>query len=348
MQIEYQNSKTDYISFLNFRLRQGLRKRPAVIAILVTYFLAIVVYDKKGFHWGNLITGIFILTILCVILYLIIYLRNVISLNRSASGEESYLLRRRLTINDEGLGIEYIDANKLKLLNWKDILSVKTSEKFIYLTLANKRMFPITKANVSPNSEVDIFVNEIESNLIKLRGPIYFLQNKPLTKPPKWAYYICLIPMVGAFAGVALIANGLFKYKNKWAVIAGIGGIAFTVFIYSSLFFYTNSESNRKSFAPLFQGQLNTLMKEVEFYKIQHGSYPDSLGQLKADDKSINIYDELQSMNDKVKDTHYNYKKVGNKYYLFSSGVDGIPNTADDIYPKMSPADTSKFGLILK
>ena len=39
-------------------------------------------------------------------------------------------------------------------------------------------------------------------------------------------------------------------------------------------------------------------------------------------------------------------KKVGDKYALFSSGEDGIPNTKDDLFPQLPTRDTSRFGLL--
>jgi len=56
----------------------------------------------------------------------------------------------------------------------------------------------------------------------------------------------------------------------------------------------------------------------------------------------------LLSRNSVNKKTKFNYKRVGSKYYLFSSGIDGIPNTSDDIYPTITAADSTKFGLIRK
>jgi hypothetical protein len=48
------------------------------------------------------------------------------------------------------------------------------------------------------------------------------------------------------------------------------------------------------------------------------------------------------------KPVKFNYQRVGNHYYLFSSGVDEIPNTKDDIYPAIAKSDSAKFGLIHK
>jgi len=45
-------------------------------------------------------------------------------------------------------------------------------------------------------------------------------------------------------------------------------------------------------------------------------------------------------------DSYYNYKKIGDRYLLFSSGQDGIPNTKDDLFPQIKITDSSKIGLI--
>jgi len=95
----------------------------------------------------------------------------------------------------------------------------------------------------------------------------------------------------------------------------------------------------------LSQIKLNYIMKDVEFYKIQNGVYPESLEQIKK-----NVFgwidDPIQSRKGNGINTRFNYKKVGDKYYLFSSGIDGIPHTKDDLYPTFAKTDRSKFGLI--
>ena len=74
-------------------------------------------------------------------------------------------------------------------------------------------------------------------------------------------------------------------------------------------------------------------MKHVEFYKLKNGSYPDSLEQVNDDNSQTSLYDPLQSGGKVTTNNEFNYQKLGNHYYLFSSGLDGIPNTKDDIYP---------------
>jgi hypothetical protein len=91
--------------------------------------------------------------------------------------------------------------------------------------------------------------------------------------------------------------------------------------------------------------QLNTLVKNIEFYKLQHGQYPDSLKQLLDDDKLAPINDAAQGMKTKG-NLYYNYERMGDQYLLFSSGQDGLANTKDDLFPQTTITDSSKIGLI--
>jgi hypothetical protein len=166
------------------------------------------------------------------------------------------------------------------------------------------------------------------------------------SKPPYLLGLLCFIPLVGAFVGLGLLLYGLIRYKDKWLCIIGASGIAFTVIVYSSLFYATKHSGVIKDlFVELSQTQMNSLVKNIEFYKLQHGQYPDSLKQLEKDDKLAPTADPIQ-LNQQRKNANFNYERVGDKYILFSSGEDGIPNTKDDFFPQIQISDSSKIGLI--
>ena len=166
------------------------------------------------------------------------------------------------------------------------------------------------------------------------------------SKPPYLLGLLCLIPLVGAFVGLGLLLYGLLKYKDKWFSIIGAAGILWTIIVYSTLFYAgTHASVFKKGFEDISQMQLNSLVKNIEFYKLAHGQYPDNLKQLLNDDKLATINDAAQGMNTKDS-SYYNYEKVGNNYILFSSGQDGIPKTKDDLYPQVTISDSSKIGLI--
>jgi D-alanyl-lipoteichoic acid acyltransferase DltB (MBOAT superfamily) len=166
--------------------------------------------------------------------------------------------------------------------------------------------------------------------------------------PPYLLGLLCLIPIVGIFIGIGLILAGIFRYKDRKLILIGLIGILITVAIYSFLFYKLDFRKNTiDGFAKISQEDVNDLVKEIEFYKLTNDRYPDSLQQLINSDKIISINDPLLiiKMDEKIKTT-FQYKKLGQKYTLFSAGIDGISGTRDDIYPNIVVVDTSKFGLI--
>jgi hypothetical protein len=165
-------------------------------------------------------------------------------------------------------------------------------------------------------------------------------------RPPYLLGLLCIIPLVGAFVGMGLLLYGILRYKDKWLTIIGAAGIFWTILIYSTLFYAGKHASVfKKGFEDISQMQLNSLIKDIEFYKLLHGKYPDNLKQLLEDDKLAPINDAAQGMNSKG-NIYYNYEKIGTKYTVFSSGQDGIPNTIDDLFPQVAITDSSKIGLI--
>ncbi len=166
-------------------------------------------------------------------------------------------------------------------------------------------------------------------------------------KPPYLLGLLCLIPLIGAFVGIGLVLYGILYYKDKWFVIIGAGGIVFTVLLYSFLFYEAQyGKAGEEGFAQIAKWDLDRLMKEIEFYKIQNGRYPDDLKQLRANNKLLSIEDPLQSrkFKDMNKSVQYNYERQGSNYYLYSSGPDGIPKTEDDIFPAIVSSDSNKIG----
>ena len=99
---------------------------------------------------------------------------------------------------------------------------------------------------------------------------------------------------------------------------------------------------------PITKVWLNDLIKDVEFYKLKNGAYPDSLEQLQnlRNNEVVFIDDPIVSRRPEAKNTKFNYQKIGDKYTLFSNGLDKIPGTPDDIYPSLILQDSDKIGLI--
>lgn len=107
----------------------------------------------------------------------------------------------------------------------------------------------------------------------------------------------------------------------------------FTVFVYYSLYdIGVNSEVSKKGLERHNRVMLNNLVINIEYYKMIHQEYPESLQQVRAANETVIIFDMIQTMQ-KRKDKLFHYKKQDSTYTLFSVGRDGIAGTADDIYP---------------
>jgi type II secretory pathway pseudopilin PulG len=153
------------------------------------------------------------------------------------------------------------------------------------------------------------------------------------SKPPYLLGLLGLFPLVGFFVGIGLTLYGVIKYKDRKLTLIGIACILFTVLAYSALFLFGNySELGKKAIEQNAQVQLNSLIKNIEYYKIKNGKYPDSLKQLENKNEIVFIVDPTQS---ELGSQYYNYKNLGEKYILFSSGNDQTKNTSDDLYPKI-------------
>jgi len=168
------------------------------------------------------------------------------------------------------------------------------------------------------------------------------LKNERLTLY-KWGL-LGFIPVIGFLSGIVLLIRGAIEFKDRKMMLIGAAGVFFTILIYWSLFYVSKTSGvEGRLFSGLTKNALNEVVKDIEFYKLQYGSYPDSLPQLQNDDSRPNIND---LMTHSPKSSYYQYQRFGNKYTIFSVGIDGIPDTKDDIYPSLKIIDTSKIGFI--
>ena len=152
-----------------------------------------------------------------------------------------------------------------------------------------------------------------------------------------------LFPIIGIIPGIILLLKGI-KLKNRILYIIGIADISLAIFICVATFtnIFGAVSEKRKMDEYIIRRQLQQTVQSIEYYRSKWGSYPDSLNQVHLFDKTLPVYEP----NHIYKRILFNYKKVDDKYILFSSGLDGIPNTKDDIYPGLFNTDILKIGLI--
>lgn len=165
---------------------------------------------------------------------------------------------------------------------------------------------------------------------------------------------ISYIPLLGVLFGIVAVIWGLTTSKARGGVVAaiGAGGIAFTVLIYGSLFYFgfqKRGGAYDEMRVQMSQSTLNSLVPSVEFYKVQYGSYPASLADLqKSLPKGgfVTTFD-MSSAAFAEQPKPFFYKLAdSDHYYLRGVGADGKPFTADDVLPKIPVVPGSKMGLL--
>lgn len=244
-------------------------------------------------------------------------------------------------------GIEITDEKGDIFLRYETISKIGNTRHYVFIFLSGGNYCLLPKWSFSSFSEIDRFAQLVTNGVSTVKG---VKVKEPLTfKPIYLVGVICLIPLIGAIAGIIFIILGIAHYRDRVFIVMGAVGILITVAIYGSLFYFTmNSATVGNGFARLSQIQLNDLVKSIEFYKLQHGSYPDSLQQLDTKDSFVNIDDPTQTFKSNKRVTYQYHKLTNDKYVLFSVGVDGIPGTKDDIYPEVSKGDSSRLGYVRK
>jgi hypothetical protein len=196
------------------------------------------------------------------------------------------------------------------------------------------------------------------------------------------------IPLLGVPLGLLAILFGWIKWKaGGWKVVLlGAAGILFSVVLYGGLFYFGFVQRGGlydKVRVQMAQQIMTELIKDLELYKVQKGVYPADLKELhpeqvlpqtqEAKDGRAgtetqvhfkvwggsqspqrpsfrSIYDPtcVQFSAKEPRLFVYEVLNNGTNYCLFSSGPDGQPDTADDIYPDLSGLPSPPQGYIRK
>ena len=163
--------------------------------------------------------------------------------------------------------------------------------------------------------------------------------SKEITQKTNYWYGLAgLIPNVGVVVGAILVFLGFVKKDHKLKLV-GILAMLFTPFCWliilpllTSSFFF---KSSNIEFTNIY---LNDIVKELEYYKSKSGKYPDSLGELRKQNKlfvDFEVIKKIENPLKKEKPIKFYYKKLDNDYILKSYGPDKKLHTQDDIYPKL-------------
>jgi len=169
---------------------------------------------------------------------------------------------------------------------------------------------------------------------------------------------LSFIPLMGVPFGIIAILWGLLTKKRggKRLALIGAAGICFTIILFGGSFYFGLKQRGGvydKLRARQAQANLDSLVQSIEYYKVQHGTYPESLKALQESlpkDSLVSILvHDLTEVKSGLHQRYFFYERVGeDHYYLRSLGLDGQPFTSDDIVPQVSAMPGSKVGLLLE
>ncbi len=335
MEITLQKTASDYKKFISYYcFRRKLYERLFIIVLIS----AVCNGSERPFTLTSYLTHFIIAALsLTFLFYLVTYLSSFLRLRKSVKAYPQLLEKSTVTTTDIGIEIQY-ESSKTSWL-WKEIKVAENFPDYIYIT-SNVSSLIIPKKYFSSSTEATLFFETIDNQIHQAKG-------LPKKQDGKHLYYwgfLGFIPNVGLVAGFVLLFKGLFTYKDKKLIGIGIADILFTaIFWYVFINFVTASSVFDKPHAQMAQSELNSIVKSIEFFHQQQGIYPDSLGQLKAEDEFVFLHDPFLSPEN---NSYFHYSKIRDKYTLFSVGIDRLPNTADDIYPTATQGDTINFGFV--
>jgi Type II secretion system (T2SS), protein G len=350
MEITVETTNQDHLDFYKaYGFKRNWMRR-GLYLLLVDLIISLYLQNTDNLVWPNYFFEIFGIGLLLFPFFFVIpYLVAKAKFKKSFENTESTPSKK--IFKPFAVGVEVIEEAGSTFLKYESMKQAGKVGDYVFLMLSNGDYYILPKWCFSSIQEIDHFLRIVNSGIFNERE----IESKTKFKF-KSVYFVsllCFIPILGIFIGVLLIFLGVLHYRDKIVVIAGALGVIISISIFSYLnISLTNSTLKspefKKALAWSAQTQLDNLIKEIEFYKLQKGAYPGSLQQLNSKGTLNSIYDPIQFENQGRKNTVYNYHKLGDKYLLFSSGIDGIPNTKDDIYPNLNNLDASKLGFIKK
>lgn len=165
---------------------------------------------------------------------------------------------------------------------------------------------------------------------------------------------ISFIPLIGIFTGIICIVIASVGKKSNSKFLGGLGlaGILFSVVLYGSLYYKATSDGVfSKGFEVHAISAMTSLVRNIEYYKLQQGIYPESMDDIRANLKEGELVFSFDmsapmNVNNKQRDFYFEVINDGNNYLLFGIGQDSTPFTQDDIYPSIDPVKDKNIGWV--
>jgi len=329
MKLEFELSKQDYKNSLIELITKEFCKRAIFICLIC--ILVSASFADNPISWIKFsITSL--LTFL--ILFLFLFGKSMLNLYKTEKIIKiNPLFTGKKNVELENDGIIFGQENPIKY-NWHSIKKIEILSKYIYIIFQDETSALINKEFID-SEIINDFIGKIKHKTEVKNVTLHTNQSKNIY----WLGILGLIPNFGLIIGGILFYIGFNRRDKKLKVIGTINILFTPLFWLLFTSFMNNSEFVRQSNIEFTNHNLNEIVKDLELYKVNNGQYPDSLGDLKSQNKFLNVnelFNEIKLFKESQSTKLY-YEKNQDEYILKSFGPDRILNTQDDIYPTLKP-----------
>lgn len=342
MEVNFRTTKADVLSFYRYYYFRRFLGWRVIILIIAAFWI------PAGWSTGGpFIARVYLLHVMAeaglmavtlAIYYWIVVLWLISKMKAKRAGGESFTM----TLSPDGFKVTTA-GGEIRSWRWENVKEAGTGGGYVFIWLFHGRGYLIPTNCFASENDAGNFAGIIRNGIEKVRGNSDMAMR---ARRLRWWGLVGIVPNFGVIAGIILFFRGI-SFRDRWLVVIGVADILFTVAFWNLIEpWEMKSDSWTELFTKASQNQLNTVFRDVEFCKLQHGVYPDSLSQLARPGESVWIQDPLQYRDLKGKSVNFFYEKVGDRYWLFSVGPDHKPFTKDDIFPQEELGDTAKFGLL--
>ncbi len=314
-------------------LKSFFLKKEYVLKFFILVVVAVCInYYASDFNESTILEFARNTIISCILIFIVFYILPYLNAMYKFKSFLRSLSAQPLKIEIKDDGLEMYNNGTSVLKYWEIIQGLEVYGDYVCILWLNNASLVIPERafeNIGGlNAFVELVNNKVERNTS---------QNKlESIKRYKLLGLLCLVPILGFIVGLVIIFKGI-DLKSNLLKIIGLAGVLISIFS-NSFRFYNKVEPVEIRNKQYIQIQLMSLVKEIEYYKLVNGNYPDSLSQLNSDDNYVQIIDFSQFSNSS-KEQPFNYQNLDSMYILFSSGNDGKPNTEDDVFPKIQTKD---------
>ncbi|MBA5628853.1 hypothetical protein [Moheibacter lacus] len=325
MKFQFRTLKEDYTKSLNgifiYYLYPSLFFS-VLFGLILSLSIANPNHENSNFNWVRFLVSFPIITALFLFLsWGRKYLKSIKDFKKKKEKISDSVLS--IEVVENGIQYKTLISDKDVFKPWSGFKQVYESKNFNYFIFNDGQYLFLNNFNNSKES-----IHEF-TTLVKEK--IKPFQHK-ISKGIIWSSFI---PVLGLIFGFVIFIRGISERNLNYFsigilsfVATVVGWIVFGIFMDAT---EKNSGSNKFS----TKNNLNQIVKELAYYKLKNGEFPENLDSLRLQNQFLSIYETDFKMSpfSESKFREFYYENQDTTYILRAIGPDEKPFTEDDILP---------------